>query len=471
MAECLSLGFDKKSRKAVVQNKFISSGSEAYSWNSSNGPVVNNPMDLDNLPVIKSVMSKINSEFGCELNCTLVSFYKDGEVNARLHRDDEEELDQTQPIVVISLGTVRSVEFVDNKQESFRSNALSLSPAEGSVYIMRAGCQQRFRHRVRMNKRAKGFRISLSFRAFLPQPRPVSTPCSSAYSFTTPDSKFADNSVTSNKQVLDTPVAPRSAPAVETLFKQRPSPSIESLRKDSVDAASSPIPSGYSPFPSHLMNSSKSMLPNSDHKSAEKLCLLFGTSITEHVDEKMMSKGNRVVVNISSSGATIENINKMASDFHYENPQSVHKVDKIVLSVGTNDVKWYNCFAKDMRRDLKPKLVKLVQDLKHLYPSAHISFQTVLPIRVVYKYTAASIHQFNNLLLEVCTQFGCTFFDCFARFLDCEGTYYSRHLFRDNWHLNNIGLKVLCRALKFLIYGNLYNPLPRYTFYHRFYPN
>ncbi len=159
----------------------------------------------------------------------------------------------------------------------------------------------------------------------------------------------------------------------------------------------------------------------------------------------------------------------MASDIHFENLQSVHKVDKIVLSVGTNDIKWYNCFTRNMRRDLQPKLVKLVQDVKQLYPSAHVYFHTVLPIRVVYKYTAASVHQFNNLLLDVCTQYGCTFFDCFARFLDQEGNFYNSLLYRDNWHLNNVGLKVLCRALKFLIYGNLFNPHPRYSLYHRYY--
>ena len=32
---------------------------------------------------------------------------------------------------------------------------------------MHAGCQQGFQHRVRMDKRVKSFRISLSFRSFL----------------------------------------------------------------------------------------------------------------------------------------------------------------------------------------------------------------------------------------------------------------------------------------------------------------
>ena len=145
-------------------------------------------------------------------------------------------------------------------------------------------------------------------------------------------------------------------------------------------------------------------------------------------------------------------------------------MDKIVVSVGTNDIKWYNCYAKDIRREFKPKLVNLIQDLKQLFPRAHISFQTGLPIRIIYNYTVDSVHQFNNLLLEVCSQFGCTFFDCFSRFLDRDGVHHNRLLYRDNWHLNDIGLKVLCRALKFVIYGNIFNPIPRYSLYPRVYP-
>jgi lysophospholipase L1-like esterase len=159
----------------------------------------------------------------------------------------------------------------------------------------------------------------------------------------------------------------------------------------------------------------------------------------------------------------------MAHYFHYENPNSVHKVDKIIVSTGTNEIKWFNSHSKNLRHEFKPKLVDLILVLKQLFPAAHITFQTVLPIRIIYNYTVDSVHQFNNLLLEVCSQFGCTFYDCFARFLDREGVNPNKLLSRDNWHLSDIGLKVLCRALKFLIYGNIFNPIPRYSLYPRYY--
>ena len=504
LGECLSMGFKQnRCKNSAVQNKFVSPFCEPYSWNSGNRSIINNPLDLNKFPSIKRTLNKINSDFGHKLNCALVSFYRNGEVCARLHADDEAELDQTQPIVVVSLGAVRTVQFVDNKQESFRSNALTLQPSEGSVYTMKAGCQQKFRHRVRMNKRIKDFRISLSFRAFqhdvrdntgapLMTPADASSPISiqSDASFATAGSRASVSQITVDepvrspvivKQLHELIVPDILSSEKPTKFSLRRSHSPEPDTPQPAAKTSSPLPinsrdlssinvtsheeQGYSPFPAHAANSSADI-----PATKEKLCVIFGTSITEFVEEDLMSKGNRTVVNISSTGATIDNIRRMAADFHFENPKSVHKIDKIIVSVGTNDIKWYNSFQRNMRHDIKPKLVSLIEDLKRLYPSAQIHFHTVLPMRIVYKYTAVSVHQFNNILFELCCQYGCFFLDCFARFLDKNGTFYNRALFRDNWHLNNAGLKVLCRALKFLVYGKFFNPLPRYSFYPRYYP-
>ena len=233
-------------------------------------------------------------------------------------------------------------------------------------------------------------------------------------------------------------------------------------RKGSIEISSiqSPVAPGYSPFPSHDV---PTVLSKDHTPASEKPCVIFSTSITEAVDGLKMSKKNRTVVNFSSSGANIDDIRLMANDFHQENLRSIHKIYQIVVSVGTNDIKWYNCFARNLKRDMKPKLVSLIKELKLLFPPAQIYFHTVLPMRIVYKYTAASVHQFNNLLYEVCSQYNCFFFDCFARFLDQQGIFYCSTLFRDNWHLSNAGLKVLCWALKFMIYGHLFNPLPRYS--------
>ncbi len=479
-AECETLKFSKHCKSDKVQNRFISQGSDPYIWKYGGGPVVNTPSELVNFPVIKRLMGKVNSDFNCTLNSALVSYYKNGTVNARLHSDNEDSLDSSQPIVVLSIGAVRRVEFVDNNQESFRSSALTIDPGNCSVYVMKPGCQEGFRHRVRMDQRVKEPRISISFRAFLSESDKLSQ--AKTVAVTTPNSVGPVTPVASGTSKSTT-----KDKITEELHKRFPGlalpgpPTVRAPKKplqdgDSPLTSRQPVPlvkgttcvEGHSPFgTSHLDSSWLASPAGSD---GEKLCLLLGTSITQRVDGALMSKKGRTVVNLSASGANIEHVHKMAGDFHYENPHSIHKVDKIVVSVGTNDIKWYNCHVKNLRREFKPKLITLIQDLKLLFPFASISFQTVLPIRIVYNYTVDSVHQFNNLLLEVCSQFSCTFFDCFSRFLDREGVHPNRLFYRDNWHLNDIGLKVLCRALKFLIYGNIFNPIPRYSIYSRSYP-
>jgi alkylated DNA repair dioxygenase AlkB/lysophospholipase L1-like esterase len=497
-SECLSLGFDRNARNDSVQNRFVSPSSEPYNWDSSGGPVVNNPVPLQDFPCIKRVMDQINSKFGFSLNCSLVSFYKNGKVRARLHSDDEDELDHTQPIVVVSLGAVRTIEFVDNNQSSFRHTAKSLGPSEGSVYVMHPGCQQGFRHRVRMSKKTKGYRISLSFRAFkLQSEHPKTLPIALTSSPNKSDASFASCNSNAEHHELSSQIADKTSPVIvkpleelldfgelPRVYKLRPAavPPPEPINttppdkitlkhqqvsNDNISSIHSPVPPGYAPFPSHSEHTGVS---TGRTMANEKICVLFGTSITDRIDGPLMSKKNRTVVNVSTSGANIDDIRLMAHDFHADYLRSIHKIDKIVVSVGTNDIKWYNSFARNMKRDMKPKLVLLVKELKLLFPSAQIYFHTVLPIRVVYKYTAASVHQFNNLLLEVCSQYRCFFFDCFSRFLDKQGNFYNKALFRDNFHLNDAGLKVLCRALKFMIYGDLFNPHPRYSCYPSYYP-
>ncbi len=71
-------------------------------------------------------------------------------------------------------------------------------------------------------------------------------------------------------------------------------------------------------------------------------------------------------------------------------------------------------------------------------------FTPVLPIRAFYVYTAETINAFNRLLFEVCRDLGCIFLDCFNDFLAPDYHDYNKKLFRDKWHLNEIGLRLYC---------------------------
>ena len=80
----------------------------------------------------------------------------------------------------------------------------------------------------------------------------------------------------------------------------------------------------------------------------------------------------------------------------------------------------------------------------------------------MFKYNAKSIHCFNYLLVDICRRFGCGFIDCFNDFLDWDRVDINLDLYQDRkWqkiHLSSKGLGLLCRHLKNVIYGNVFNP-------------
>jgi lysophospholipase L1-like esterase len=443
--DCLSvelqseLNFVRKTPSDKIQNSFISSFDEAYNWGSSNGPVINNPHDFKRFPVTNSIMEQINTRFGLKMNSALVSFYKNGSVKSGLHADNEEMLDSSQPICVLSIGAERLVEFCDNRVEAFRTPALRLIPEDCSLYIMKAGCQELFRHRVRMNKMVHKERIAISFRCFVPGPAAaISTP--------------------------------------------KPSSALQHPWK----GVSPSLGIGNSPGFHYDHSTNTSSFNKSHGHNSERLCLLFGTSITKRVEAELLSKGSRTVVNISNSGARIHHILDDVRSFHRDNPSSAYSVDKIIFCLGTNEMKWFNSNLHSVSKFFKSKLVNLVKESKYLFPQAQIIFHCLLPIRVIYNYTAQSVQDFNDLLYNVCMEYGCVYADqCFDHFLAVNRTNgnwfknkygqplwdksgpnhefvdYNKQLYWDNLHLNDAGLKVLCRSLKYIIFGQVFNPLMR----------
>lgn len=447
-AELESLNFNRKARHDRVQNAFISLATGSYDWSC----VKNNSKDMERFPVIRSIMEKINSKRDCALNSVLVSYYRTGDVCVSLHHDGEVTMNPNQPICVLSLGAERKVEFVNNCHASYHTS-LALTPESGSLYVMKEGTQQYFRHRVRKDKRIRSERFSLSFRCFLPETvvEPlVELSC---------ESQIAVDCKT--PEAVITPIRPSiSTPKYDT-SKDKPQ-------------------DGYSPYPGHrddtVRSSHFSVGPSPNPN--EKICLLFGSSITEGVVGERMSKGNRTVVNLSSSGFGIHDVQRAVIDFAVESPDILHKVDKIIINIGTNEIKGFNCYVKNVADCFWSPLSKLVQCIKYHFDKAQIIFQSILPIRLWYKYNAESVHLFNQLLINVCKTYGCIFYDCFKLFLDEHNNDINWDLYQYSWkgkrfnqgiHLNERGLGVLCRALKYAVNHNIHNPHPNILPFKRYY--
>ena len=179
------------------------------------------------------------------------------------------------------------------------------------------------------------------------------------------------------------------------------------------------------------------------------------------VDGDKLSRHSRKVINCSTSGAKINDISDDVRDFCIENPGITDCVDKVIVCLGTNDIKFFNGQKYDVFKRFMSPLTRLVNLIKFVLPKAQVILKCVLPMKTFYNYTAYTVHEFNYLLLDICRKNSCIFFDCFDRFLDNYGYGVDEYLYRDKWHLNGEGLKVLCRALKFAIYKDIFNPIMR----------
>ena len=460
--ELESLGFKGSKSCKKVQNVFISESGEPYIWSSRNGRKVMVPAGFLKFPVIKSICVHICNKFGIDLNCVLVSYYDSGLINTRLHDDGESTMDQSKPICVLTVGTERKIEFFSKHIDTLtRSPDLSLTPANGSLYIMKPGCQQNFRHRVRKNKNIKDSRICLSFRAFVSNSAEASKPPPVEISSTPrPVPSVPQAGTVSSCQINPSPITtPRTSNKVAESTECKKSLNFSSATD------------GYSPFHPDSSNVNSSNVNSSLGSGVSaKVCVLFGTSITTDISAEKLSRKGRTFVNRSHSGAFIGDIMDEMDDFFHEHSTHVSNIDKIIFSVGTNEIKYLNCYRVDIFHKFYSTLMKLVEHANNLFPRAQIVFQCVLPILTLYTYTAETVHRFNELLLEVCRRTGSIFFDCFRYFLNDEGSNIRERLYRDKFHLSKeTGIKVLARALKSVIHGNIFNPLMRNRFLRPYY--
>ena len=156
--------------KSSPSTKWLTSTGLSYSWNSNNGnKTIKEPVDISDYRAIASLMYDINKKYNTSFNSVLITQYDNGNFYSPYHDDNEEELDSESPMVVVSFGAPRSVSFIHQGRCDNSKPLLELKPADGSVYIMKFGCQEVFFHSVKRDGRIKKKRFSLSFRKILPK--------------------------------------------------------------------------------------------------------------------------------------------------------------------------------------------------------------------------------------------------------------------------------------------------------------
>ena len=417
-ADIASLQLKAKGNSPVT--KWLTLTDQSYAWQSSNGhTTVKSPVDMMNSKSIYDLMLQLNEQYKIEMNSCLVSYYPKGSVYARLHDDAEDWLDQSQPICGVSFGATRTIEFLHQGKHGRCNADYSISPEDGSLYIMLPGCQHYFRHRVKVDHKQPAGRYCLSFRKMKP----------------------ADSSSPVAKPTLSSPV--------KQIISQIEGGIWPGSVSDSVTTVTTSPGCSVGVPPSHK---SKEF---ANPPKRKKTTVMFGTSITLGIDHIKLGKlpDNRKFINISENGAKIRDIIKNLVEFH--DNEAADDVEKIIFSLGTNDIK----YSVRGVRHLKRYLIDLVVKAKSLFPGAIILFQSCLPIRNLYWYTVPNVHAFNKMIRDLCYDYNCVYINCFRDFLDDYGNDINTSLYRNWLHLNWDGKGIFCSWLKSIISKNSYNSI------------
>ena len=460
--------FQNTETTGKTKSFWLSRTDQPYEWTSMRtGNVVHNrACPLTDFPEINELLDKVNLHLGSDLNSCLVAYYSDGKSGIRLHDDFEHTLDNDQPIAVVSFGAKRTIDFFHNHQSESQAPAASFEISENSLYVMKAKCQEFFRHRVPQITECTSERFSLSFRKVLEKSEP------GCEILPKPQVGYLMEGFGSQPQFSDASTSPVKA-NVELFERIAKSSAVSQSSQHTQIAPTAPPPppqTAASPIgiPSEELNAVTSDTPTTRLAPAydnRNITLLLGTSMTRWVKPDILSDSFTEFINVSYSGACIKNyragskvpdMGEMVQKFALTNHDKVSRVKHVIVSVGTNDIKHYRtdngprktATPGDMEKFHRP-LVNLVKSIRYFFGrDVRISFQSVLPMRLMYTYTASNFLNFNLLLKNVCSEMNCHYLDWFHIFLDSQRFDHNKELFSDPFHLNRRGYDMLHKCFK-----------------------
>lgn len=117
-------------------------------------------------PIVYAAMLKLNKHFDTQYNVCFLNKYQDQKNHLGWHSDDSPEIDSQHPIAVVSLGAEREIWWreIGAKGEVPSENKQLLQ--SGSLFVMPAGFQQQYQHRIPKHDSECDVRISLTYRKY-----------------------------------------------------------------------------------------------------------------------------------------------------------------------------------------------------------------------------------------------------------------------------------------------------------------
>ena len=267
-------------------------------------------------------MDKINSctEISGVMDCCLAMRYSINRSNLRPHADNENEIiDQDASICSFSLESSRTIEFFTEEKTPKLVCKHQLN--NNSLFIMKPGTQQRMKHAVRTMpsaNRVNEIRYLISFRKLVTSPSLIRT----------------------------------------TQHPPKSNISAVSFKSDNIVT------------PKNVNETSSNLSPPTEHVS-----LILGDSYAARLDPIKLGKGRRKVINMARGGSKIKDVIEQIHNFLNQYQQSSDVIDKVFISVGTNDIRHI-----DTRLSLKSPFKFLFYKLRESFPNSKIHFQSLLPL-------------------------------------------------------------------------------------------
>ena len=103
-------------------------------------------------------------------------------------------------------------------------------------------------------------------------------------------------------------------------------------------------------------------------------------------------------------------------------------------------------------------LNELIKKLKLYFSNASIYVQSLVPMKIVDRFTARNVIDFNKLLYRKCINDECFYVDLFNKFLSRNCSDINPFLFDDGVHPNRIGMGIIAKEFKGIINRNKFNP-------------
>ena len=150
--------------RSDAPRKEIFMADKTYEYTYGNGRGIRTYKSIPFNNFVKEIMNKINSDFGFNLDICFLNYYENEKMWLGWHADDSPEIDQTEPIAVVSIGSEREI-WVKNK--NYKGNIPDENKfllGNGSLFLMLPGFQTNNYHKIPKCDRKCSWRISMTYR-------------------------------------------------------------------------------------------------------------------------------------------------------------------------------------------------------------------------------------------------------------------------------------------------------------------